>query len=346
MIESRKEDHMNICLNEEVDAEKNYWEDIKFTHNSAPEINMEDIDIGVEFLGEHLDAPIMIAGMTGGYDEAGSFNEKLAAAAEEAGVGLGVGSQRAAIEKESLRDSYESVSKYSPPLVFGNIGAPQLISQDGEEPYGVSEAREALKMIDGDYLAIHFNYLQEAVQPEGDLKAEGVLGSLKSLSEEVPTISKETGAGVSSETAKKFQKAGVKAIDVGGLGGTSFSAVEHYRNKDEKMSKISKDLWNWGIPTPVSVAECRDTVSLPLIATGGVRNGIDIAKSLSMGADIVGIAGGVLKAFDDDEKSVVEYLERLKKELKTTMFLLGSKQIEELLNVKKIIGGDLKDWMD
>ncbi len=346
MIESRKKDHMEICLEKDVDAGRNYWKDIKFIHNSAPEIDMDDIGLGVKFLGKSLDAPIMIAGMTGGYDEAGDFNERLASAAEKAGIGLGVGSQRAALEKESLRASYEPISKHSPPLVFGNIGAPQLISQEGEEPYGPSEAREALEMIDGDHLAVHFNYLQEAVQPEGDLKAKGVLDALEKLSEDVPTIAKETGAGVSSRTAKRFQDAGVKAIDVGGLGGTSFSAVEHYRNKDETMKKISKNLWNWGIPTPASIANCRDSVSIPLIATGGVRNGIQIAKALSMGADIVGIAGEALRHLDDGDRSLRKYLDRLKKELKTVMFLLGCSEIEELLNQKKIITRELGDWME
>lgn len=345
MIESRKEDHLKICLNEDVDAKKNYWDEIELYHRSAPEIDFQDIDVEIDFLGERLAAPIMIAGMTGGYSGAEDFNKKLASAAEQLNIGFGVGSQRAALENPELRESYEVISDYSPPLVFGNIGAPQLISQDGEEPFTVKEANEALEMIDGDYLAVHFNYLQEAVQPEGDLRARGVIEALKDLSSEVPTVAKETGAGVSTEMALTFQDTGVKAIDVGGKGGTSFSAVEHYRNDEKEMKKISENLWDWGIPTPASVIEARGSVSLPLIATGGIRNGIQAAKALSLGADVVGIASGVLNALGDEERDVVSYLERVIRELKTVMFLLGCDDLEELLQVKKIFSGDLKDWI-
>ncbi len=345
MIESRKEDHLNICLNKDVDARKNYWEDIEFYHRSAPEVDFEDIDESVDFLGEKLDAPLMIAGMTGGYSGAGEFNKRLASTAEKMNLAFGVGSQRAALENKDLRESYQVVSEYEPPLVFGNIGAPQLIKQDGEPPLTVRDAKEALDMIDGDYLAIHFNYLQEVVQPEGDLRAKGVIDALKDISSDVPTIVKETGAGVSTEMALTFQDAGVDAIDVGGRGGTSFSAVEHYRNKESKMKKISKDLWDWGIPTPASIVQCRGSVSVPLIATGGIRNGIQVAKAIALGADIVGIAGGVLDALDKDGVTVEQYLERVIHEFKTVMFLLGCKEIEDLLQAKKVITGDLKGWI-
>ncbi len=346
MIESRKEDHVKISLEKDVDSRKSYWEDIEFYHHSAPEIDFDEIDIEVDFLDKSLDAPIMIAGMTGGYEGAEDFNEKLAAVAEKMGLGFGVGSQRAALENDELRESYKTVSRYSPPMVVGNIGAPQLINQKGSEPISLAEANKLLDMIEGDYLAVHFNYLQEAVQPEGELKARGVIDSLKDLSSKIPTIAKETGAGVSTQTALTLQNAGVKAIDVGGKGGTSFSAVEHYRNREDKMKKISKNLWNWGIPTPASIVECRGSVSLPLIATGGIRNGIQIAKAIALGADIVGMAGGVLRALDDDDRTVEEYFERVIRELKTVMFLLGCEEIDELINVKKVLTGDLKNWID
>lgn len=346
MIESRKKDHMEICLNEDVELEKNYWDDIEFFHKSAPGIDFEEIDLSIEFLGEDLEAPLIIAGMTGGYEGAVDFNKKLAEAAERTGIGVGVGSQRAALENPDLRKTYETVSSYSPPLVFGNIGAPQLISQEGEEPFTVEDAEKALEMIDGDYLAVHFNYLQEAVQPEGDLKAAGVIKSMKDLCTEVPVIAKETGAGVSTETALTFRDAGVEAIDVGGKGGTSFSAVEHFRHEDKEMKEISKEFWDWGIPTPVSVRQCRGAVSLPLMATGGIRNGIQVAKSLAIGADVAGIAGGVLHAFHDDETSIVDYIEKVKKELKIAMFLLGCSEVQELLNVRKVVKKDLKSWTD
>ncbi len=346
MIESRKEDHMKISLREDVEVKKNYWNEIDFYHRAAPEIDFDEIDLSTEFLGVELEAPLIIAGMTGGYEGALDFNKELASAAENTGIGFGVGSQRAAIENPDLKKSYEAVSSYSVPLVFGNLGAPQLVSQDGEDPFTISDAKKALDMIDGDFLAVHFNYLQEAVQPEGDLKAEGVLDALKSLSSEVPTIAKETGAGVSTQMALAFRDAGVRAIDVGGKGGTSFSAVEHYRNKDKEMKEISKNLWDWGIPTPASLMHCRGAVSLPLIATGGIKNGIEVAKAIAMGADVAGIAGGVLRAFDDEKISVVDYIEKIKKELKITMFLLGCSQVEDLLQIKKVVKNDLKAWID
>ncbi|MFP3872664.1 MAG: type 2 isopentenyl-diphosphate Delta-isomerase [Candidatus Natronoplasma sp.] len=347
MIENRKEDHIDICLEKDVEIKKNYWEDIKLFHQAAPEIDLEDVSIKTDFLDGRLDAPLVIAGITGGYEGAKGLNRILARTAEKTGIGLGVGSQRPALEEERLRDSYELISEYSIPLVIGNIGAPQLISQDGEKPFGVEEAEEALQMIDGDYLAVHFNYLQEAVQPEGDLNSKGVLNALKRISEKVSTIAKETGAGVAPEMAKDFLDAGVDAIDVGGMGGTSFSAVEYHRiHDDDKMKKIADDLRDWGIPTPVSLKMCRGSVSLPLIATGGIRNGVQIAKALALGANTVGIAGGILPAVKEGEKAAVEYIERLKYELKLTMFLMGCEKPKDLVDVNRVITGEVKRWLE
>lgn len=347
MIESRKKDHIDICLYEDVEIEKDYWADIKLPHNPVPEIDFGDILLSTDFLDTRLQAPIMITGITGGYEGAKRINRRLARVAEKTGIGLGVGSQRAAIEDDELRDSYELLSDYSIPLLMGNIGAPQLIRQDGEKPYGVAEAEEALDMIDGDYLAIHFNYLQEAVQPEGDLKSRGILDALSDISEEVPTVAKETGGGVSIDAAMAFRDAGVEAIDVGGMGGTSFSAVEYHRIKQDRMMKrIAKNLRDWGIPTPASVVKCRGSVSLPLIATGGIRNGVQIAKALALGADIVGIAGGILHAVNKNEDVAIRYVERLKRELKITMFLLGCEEPDDLYDINKFITGELKRWID
>jgi len=348
MIESRKEDHIDICLKEDVESNKDFWSDIKFYHQSAPEIDLDDINLNVDFLEKRLNAPIIISGMTGGYDGAEKLNRRLAKVAEKMRVGLGVGSQRPALEDKKLRDSYELISEHSIPLVLGNIGAPQLISQAQEEPFGVAEAKKALEMIQGDYLAVHFNYLQEAVQPEGDMKARGVTKALKRISAEVPTIAKETGAGVSPVAAMRFRDAGVSAIDVGGMGGTSFSAVEHYRIEDENknMKEIAENLWDWGIPTPASLVKCRGSVSLPLIATGGIRNGVQIAKALALGADVVGIAGGMLPRVNKGKKPAIEYIKRLKKELKITMFLLGCEELDDLLDVNRVMIGELKEWIE
>jgi len=250
------------------------------------------------------------------------------------------------IENEELRDTYEVIKDYDVPLVVGNIGAPQLIKQGEEEPLTIDQAKEAVDMIGGDYLGIHFNYLQEVCQPEGDLRARNVLDAVEKISSELPVIAKETGGGVSSDIAVKLEKTGVKAIDVGGMGGTSFAAVEHYRADDETIKELSENLWDWGIPTPISIVECNRSVSLPLIGTGGIKNGIDAAKALSLGADIVGMAGGILPSLMEGKESTIEYLEKFIYHLKAGLFLQGCKYPEELKKQKIILTGELRDWID
>jgi len=345
MIESRKEDHMDICLDEDVEAGKDYWNMLKFYHNSTPEIDFHEIDTTVEFLKSSLSAPLMISAITGGYSGAENINSILAEAAEELGIPFGVGSQRAALEDKSLRRSYEVIKEHNPPLVFGNLGAPQLISQRGDDAYGVDKALEALKMIDGDYLAVHLNYLQEIVQPEGDTNSKGVLEAISLLSDEVPIIAKETGAGISADVAEKLQDTGVEAIDVGGMGGTSFSAVEYFRESDELKRSIAKELWNWGIPTPVTTFECSNAVDIPIISTGGIRNGIEVSKALSLGAEVVGIAGGVLPYLREGKDEVVKYLRHVIHGLKVSMFLQGCSTVDDLKDRRVIVTEDLRDWL-
>ncbi|MFO7992429.1 MAG: type 2 isopentenyl-diphosphate Delta-isomerase [Thermoplasmata archaeon] len=346
MIESRKEDHIDICLNEDVELKEDYWDQIKFFHRTAPEINFEDIDISTEFLGAELSAPFMISAITGGYKGAEDINKILARSTEKVGIPLGVGSERPAIENEDLRESYRVIADYDIPLVFGNVGAPQLVSQKGKKAFTVDDCRKALDIIGGDFLAVHFNFLQEVVQPEGDLRGEGVLKALQKISSEVPVIAKETGAGISGETAVRLEKTGIKALDVGGMGGTSFSAVEYFRMSNEEEKRFAEELWDWGIPTPVSILECRKNVDIPLISTGGVRNGLHIAKALALGADIAGIAGGVLPYVIKGEEETIGYLNRLKKELKIAMFLLGCEDVDDLKDTRVIINGDLRDWIE
>lgn len=346
MIESRKEDHIDICLNEDVELKEDYWDQIRFFHRAAPEVNFDDIDTSIEFLGAELSAPFMISAITGGYQGAENINEILAKSTEEVGIPLGVGSERPALENRALRESYQVIAEYDPPLVFGNVGAPQLIPQKGKKEFTADDCRRALDIIDGDFLAVHFNFLQEVVQPEGDLRAKGVIEALQKISSEVPTVAKETGAGISGETAVDLEGTGVRALDVGGMGGTSFSAVEYFRMSNEEEKRFAEELWDWGIPTPISIIECRKNVDIPLISTGGVRNGLHIAKALAMGADIAGIAGGVLPHVVKGEKETIAYLNRLKKELKIAMFLLGCERVKDLKQTRVIINGDLRDWID
>ncbi|MCD6383209.1 MAG: type 2 isopentenyl-diphosphate Delta-isomerase, partial [Thermoplasmata archaeon] len=281
--QERKEDHLRICINEDVSSSRNYWDDVYLVHRALPEVNVDEVDLTTEIFGKKLSAPIIISAMTGGSPSVTHINENIARVASDLGIAMGVGSQRAAILDRSLRGSFEVVKDYSPPLVLANLGMPQFLDQGDGKPFGVEEAREAMEMVGADILAIHLNFLQEFVQPEGDRRTEGATERLKELAKEVPIVVKETGAGISRDTALLLKKAGVKGIDVGGLSGTSFSAVEYYRALeagDDVKAHIAKVFWDWGIPTPVSLV--RASVGIPLIATGGLRHGLDVARALSL----------------------------------------------------------------
>ncbi len=345
MIESRKQDHIDICLKENVSAGSDYWNMIKFFHRAAPEIDMEDISTEISFLGKKISAPIVISAITGGYEGATDINDRISSAGEELNIPIGVGSQRPALENKELRDSYEVVAQHDIPLVFGNIGAPQLIEQKGKTAFTIEDCMEAMEMINGDYLAVHFNFLQEVIQPEGDDRAANLLKVLKEMAKEIPIIAKETGAGISYEMAGELKQAGVKAIDVGGMGGTSFSAVEYYRTKNSDQKELANLLWDWGIPTPISIIECRRAVDLPIISTGGIRNGLQAAKALALGADVVGIAGGVLPAANKSKEQLEIYINKVINELKVVMFLLGCKKVGELKNSRILLTGELRDWL-
>ncbi len=346
MIINRKEEHLRICRNKDVAGRYNYWDDIQFVHQAVPDFDMEDIDISIELFGKRLKAPFIISGMTGGCDSGKVVNENLAVAAEELGIGMGVGSQRAALEHPELVDSYSVIMDYDIPLVYANIGAPQLISQDdGHRIIGTEEGRTAMEMVGAHLLAIHLNYLQEIAQPEGDLKAHGVIEAITELSRELPILAKETGAGISHEAALLLKDAGIKGIDVGGAGGTSFSAVEVYRAMeagDSLRERLCRTFWNWGIPTPVSVKLAK--VGLPIIATGGLRDGLDLARAIAMGADAGGFAKQLLGPAMESPDTVVREVELILEELKVAMFLTGVRNIYELHNVKRIEAGQINEW--
>lgn len=347
MIESRKEDHVKICLNEDVKAHYNYWDDIRFIHHALPEIDFSEIDTRAEVLGKKLSSPIIISAITGGYTKAETINRNLAKAASDLEIGFGVGSQRAGLEDVGLAKTYSVVKDYDIPLVIGNIGAPQLISQHDTEPLDEEKIKEAFNMIDADVLAVHLNYLQEVVQPEGNVNAKGCLAALNQLALRYPIIAKETGSGISRKTAMDLKSAHVIGIDVGGLGGTSFSAVEVYRAKEKEdilKERIGRTFWNWGIPTPVSVIEAN--VGLNVIATGGIRNGVDVARALVLGASSAGMAGALLKAATLVPEKVIEQLEGVIHELKVTMFLVGAQNISLLENAEVVITGRTRDWME
>ncbi len=347
---ARKLDHIKICLDKDIQTKKSAgFEDIDFVHCAIPESDLVNIKTNSKLFGHEFAAPIIISAMTGGHPVAEKINKTLAIAAQEIGVGLGLGSQRAALENPQLEITYSIARKYAPDaFLIGNIGAPQLA--DGT--IRAKEAKKVIEMIDGNALAIHLNALQEAIQPEGDSNYLGVIQAINKLADEldVPIIAKETGAGISGETANLLEKAGVAGIDIQGVGGTSFSAVEVYRAEEqglERLKRLGTLFWDWGLPTVVSTVEVvHATSQVEIIASGGLRNGLDIAKAIALGADGIGIATPLLKpAFSGDVEAVKSVIDSIIAELKCAMFLTGARTIEDLKKVPIIISGNSANWL-
>ncbi len=341
---NRKLDHIRICLEEEVESEYTGFEEIKFVNNSLPELDINDVKTEVEFLGKRLSAPFLIASMTGGHPDTTEINRNLAIAVEESGIGMGVGSQRAALENKGLKELEESftvVRDVAPnAFIYANIGLPQILE------HGIEYAERAVEMIDANALAIHLNFMQEVIQPEGDVNARNGLKAIREVSEslKVPVIVKETGGGVAATVAERIRNAGVDAIDVGGAGGTSWIGVEVYRTKDEISKKIGYEFWDWGLPTAFSIVECKDY--LPLIATGGIRSGLDVAKSIAIGAEVGSAALPFLRPAIKSSDEVLKLIEFFIRGLKIAMFLTGSRKIKELRSRQLIVYGRFKDYLE
>jgi isopentenyl-diphosphate Delta-isomerase len=284
--ERRKEEHLRIPLEKDVRSIPSPWAALRLRHNAVPEVDKADVRLETTFLGRTLGAPVQITGMTGGAKKAKEVNDRLAAAAAQHGLAMGVGSQRAALENPALADTYSVILDHEVPLRFANLGLPQIILWGDQ---ALAKAEEAVEMVEAHALYVHLNYLQEAVQPEGDTVATGGFDAIRRLCKDlkVPVLAKETGAGMTGLTAHLLQKAGVKGVDVGGLGGTSFSAVEYYRAQDQGdalKARLGKTFWDWGIPTPTAVRDVRASCpGLPLVATGGLESGLDALKALCLG---------------------------------------------------------------
>jgi isopentenyl-diphosphate delta-isomerase len=334
-IEKRKEDHIEICLGKHVLADRNWWDDVFIDHAAIPACDLDEIDLEVRFLGRVLSAPMIVSAMTGGSRKAKRYNGLLARAASDFGLGMGVGSQRAGIENEERRPSYTIIRDFDIPLVLANIGAPQLT--DGLAPGKggrLERARNAIssaeEMIGAHATCVHLNYLQEVVQVEGECVVRGFPESVRDLSKDFKLIGKETGAGIGGRSARKIKELGFKAIDVGGLSGTSFSAVESFRDTKGpgRAMRLGRTFWNWGIPTPVCVVESR--VGLPMIATGGLRNGLDVGRALALGADCGGMARTLLIAASKGYPALRDEVSRILDELRAVIFLSGSSKASEM----------------
>jgi len=335
----RKLDHIRICLSEEVEAGSSGFEDVVLIHSALPEVDLEKVELKTRFLGRRISMPVFIAAMTGGHEEARRINENLALAAQELGIPLGVGSQRAALEDKSLAETF-AVARESAPEAFliANLGAVQFAGG-----YTVREAERAIEMIQADAIALHLNALQEACQREGDTNFEGVLNGIAELCDalDVPVIVKETGAGIAAEEARQLQEAGVSAIDVGGLGGTSFALVESYRGGEPGRCFAA-----WGVPTAVSVVECASSVDVPVYATGGIRSGVDVAKAIALGASACGVALPLLREAARGSEAVLTWLRRLERELRVAAFLTGSRSVEELSRARVVVLGRTREWLE
>ncbi len=339
ITEQRKRDHIQISLDENISAHHNYWDDVHLVHNALPEINVDEIDTTIALFKKKLSAPLVISAMTGGYAQGKHINENLAKAAEKFQLAMGVGSQRAALENKDLIQTYSVIKEYDIPLKIANIGASQLALWDKKKI--LNNANAIVDMINADILAVCLNFLQEVVQPEGEAHAKGCLEKITMLSKEFnrPILIKESGAGISGTVASKLRKTNIAGIDIGGLGGTSFSAVEYYRAKqaaDEFNMREGQTFWDWGIPTPTALLQTGQATGwdLPLIATGGIRNGLDVAKAIPLGANAAGIAHALLKPATKTADATTFELEVIIRELTTAMFLVGAEKVTDLSGVK------------
>ncbi|HUN06899.1 MAG TPA: type 2 isopentenyl-diphosphate Delta-isomerase [Aggregatilineales bacterium] len=334
--ETRKVDHIRINLEENVQFPrlKTGLEKYRFIHQAIPEIDLDAVDTQINLFGKTLTAPILISSMTGGAELASRLNYNLAEAAQEHGIAMGLGSQRAAIERDDLAYSYQ-VRKVAPSiLLFANLGAVQLNYR-----YGVSECQRAVDMVNADALILHFNVLQEAVQPEGDTNFAGLLKQIEKVvkSINVPVIAKEVGWGFSEQNVRALSEVGVTAIDVAGAGGTSWSEVEYHRAPTEFHARIAASFADWGIPTAEAIQYAVKAAPRAIvIASGGLRNGIDIAKCIALGASLGGIAGPFLKAASQSVTEVSQLIVELKTQLRIAMLCSAAQNIEKLRHTNLI----------
>jgi isopentenyl-diphosphate delta-isomerase len=323
--ESRKKEHIRIALEGEVQYSRGAGFDrVDFLHDALPEIDFESVDMSTKFLGKRISYPLLISAMTGGYPEAKRINEELASAAQRHGIAFALGSQRSMLENPSLKDTYY-VRKVAPDIpVIGNIGAIQL------KRYPMENVLSLISLVEADALAVHLNPLQEVIQPEGDRDFSGVLDAIAKLCDKsgVPIIVKETGTGISQDVAIMLKRAGAAYIDVAGAGGTSWSKVEYAREG------ATPGFEEWGIPTLECIIQCRGV--LPLIASGGIRSGIDVAKSIALGAELGGAAYPFLKALDQSQAKLDMELTVWEAQMKKAAFLTGSKDIAGLKKAKML----------
>ena len=335
-IDQRKSDHIKINLEQDVrSALTTGLENYRFVHEALPELDLNRIDTTLSLFGKKLHSPILISSMTGGTEEAGKINQRLAETAQEVGVAMGVGSQRAALEHPEQTSTFAITRKVAPNiLLFANLGAVQL-----NYGYGIDHCRRAVDMIQADALILHLNPVQEAVQDAGDTNFVGLAKKIEEICKklEVPVIAKEVGWGISERTVKLLAGCGVSAIDVAGAGGTSWSQVEMHRAPDEFTRQLAATFVGWGIPTAESILNVKTAIpDMPIFASGGIKDGLDIAKSIALGATLGGMAGQFLKAAAISTEKTVEMMKLTKRQIEVTMFACGAGTLHELQQGKLV----------
>lgn len=331
-IQERKADHLRICLDEKVQCQTatNGFERFRFRHCCLPELDYDAIEVGTQFLGYSLQSPILISSMTGGTELAKSINHRLARVAQHYGLAMGVGSQRIALEKPDLNSTFAVRSQAPDIFLMANLGAVQL-----NYGCGIEECRRIVETLEANALILHLNPLQECVQSHGDRNFQSLLPKIAELCEKlpVPVIAKEVGNGISGSVAQRLIEAGVAAIDVAGRGGTSWAKVEGERATDARQQRLGETFAEWGLSTAECLQEVRAlNAEIPLIASGGLRTGLDIAKAIALGADLAGLAYPFLTAAHESEAALYELVEILLAELKTTLLCTGN---ANLLNLKQ-----------
>ena len=334
-ISSRKSDHIQINLNNDVRSGLTTGlEHYQFEHQALPNLNLTDVSLTLNLFERQLEAPILISSMTGGTSEAAKINLTLAKAAQQTGVAMGLGSQRAAIDQPELASTFQ-VRQVAPDiLLFANLGAIQL-----NYGYNLSECQRAVDMIEADALILHLNALQEAVQPEGDTNFAGLLDKIEMVcrSLPVPVIVKEVGWGFSQKTIHQLKNVGIAAIDVAGSGGTSWSQVEMYRARSESQARLASAFLDWGIPTTEAIINARIAApGLIIFASGGLRSGVDIAKCIALGSTLGGMASPFLKAAVHSVEKTIQTIHEVQREIKVCMFAAGVKDLESLSHLNMI----------
>lgn len=334
-ISARKADHIRINLEEDVRSGLSTGlEHYRFIHQAAPELDLEEINLTLKLFGRALRAPVLISSMTGGTPEAAAINRILATAAQETGIAMGLGSQRVAIEHPELASTFQVRQVAPDVLLFANLGAIQL-----NYGYTIEHCQKAVEMIAADGLILHFNALQEAVQPEGDTRFSGLLHKIEAVCRElaVPVIAKEVGWGFSELAARQLAEAGVSAIDVAGAGGTSWSQVEMHRANDEYQAKLAAAFIDWGIPTADAIQNVRRVApQLSVFASGGLRDGIDIAKCIALGATLGGMASPFLKAAAQSQEAVIQIIQLIVRQIRVCMFAAGIANLEQLRELQLV----------